>query len=128
VIGRRRSRSRHRMGRRLVVHAAVAAARSTSRRSASQANSRRDSEGHKDDLKQWLVGLDKSGDMLQYLVPLRRQFGSLAQIAAAHIPGAGSALQCTEPSFFQALHVESLGHRLILAKGVCALATGSQKM
>lgn len=123
---RHRSRSHHRTGRRLVANAASVAARSTGRRSSSQAEK---ADGQ-NPLKDWLMGLDSSGDMLQYLVPLRREFASLAQISAALVdkPGGGtSVLSCIEPSFFQALHVESLGHRLILAKGIVALASKSDK-
>lgn len=120
---RHRSRSRSRshqraVGRRVLGHAAAAAARSTVR----------DSEGM-NPLRDWLLGLDSSGEMLQYLVPLRREFTSLAQIAATLVerPERGASVRsCVDPEFWEALHVESLGHQSILAKGILALASETE--
>lgn len=84
-----------------------------------------DSVGDEEELEEWLVGLDGGrGVMLQYLEPLRQEFGSLDQVAAAFIadsPTSGSVVNCVDPLLFEALGVVSLGHKLMLAKGVQAL-------
>lgn len=79
------------------------------------------------DVEQWLRNLDNGrGGMLRYLEALQREFGSLAQIAAARLSTNGnSVLENVDPMIFQALGVESLGHRLLIAKGVVALTPPS---
>jgi len=63
--------------------------------------------------------------MLHFLEPLRLEFGSLAQVAAAYsaekAAGGVSVVACVDPLLFEALGVTSLGHKLMLAKGVAAL-------
>merc|ERR1712196_228153 len=73
-------------------------------------------------LRDWLASLDNGhGSMLQYQKKLEEEFdGSFFQIAAAAHNGA--AVASVDPVFFAALGVNKLGHRLILAKGVLALA------
>jgi len=78
-----------------------------------------------DELSSWLAEIDTSGSMTKYLPALRREFANLQQVSAALVekpyPGK-SVLSCIEPTVFQALGVESLGHRLVLAKGIAALS------
>ena len=77
------------------------------------------------ELEQWLRSLDKGhGQMLCYLPQLQREFDNLHQIAAAWKPcGPGrSLLHAVDPLIFDALHVEKLGHRLLIAKGIKALS------
>eukprot|EP00927_Polykrikos_kofoidii_P087218 TRINITY_DN9991_c0_g1_i4.p1 TRINITY_DN9991_c0_g1~~TRINITY_DN9991_c0_g1_i4.p1 ORF type:complete len:951 (+),score=190.78 TRINITY_DN9991_c0_g1_i4:76-2853(+) len=74
--------------------------------------------------EEWLQRLDPKGSMLRYLPALRREFSTMAEVAAAYVqppPGSKGVLASVEPTFFQALGVESLGHRLVLAKGILAL-------
>mmetsp|Transcript_121885 Transcript_121885/g.344744 ORF Transcript_121885/g.344744 Transcript_121885/m.344744 type:complete len:1374 (+) Transcript_121885:189-4310(+) len=79
------------------------------------------------ELEEWLYSLDGGkGALLRYLDPLSREFGSLALIgAAAKVPNYKeqnmSLVDSVEKLFFEALGVQSLGHRLLLAKGVLAL-------
>eukprot|EP00929_Paragymnodinium_shiwhaense_P106260 TRINITY_DN7150_c0_g2_i1.p1 TRINITY_DN7150_c0_g2~~TRINITY_DN7150_c0_g2_i1.p1 ORF type:complete len:704 (-),score=238.63 TRINITY_DN7150_c0_g2_i1:161-2272(-) len=73
----------------------------------------------------WLRGLDESGSMERYADALKREFVNLREVAAAVVeeptPGK-SPLTCIEPAIFEALGVNSLGHRLLLAKAIIALA------
>jgi len=93
---------------------------------ASRAASRRAREAQEaKEVEQWLQGLDGGrGAMLRYLEPLQREFGSLAQVAAARLPApAGSSvLENVDAMIFEALGIQSLGHRLLLAKGIMALS------
>jgi len=76
-------------------------------------------------LEEWLVSLDPSGSLVKYLPKLSKEFASLSEVAAAltqRPQGNTSVLKCVEPTFFEALGVVSLGHRLLLAKGVAALS------
>lgn len=80
-----------------------------------------------DEIEQWLTQLDEGrGVLMQYCDRMRREYsGSLAQVAATLIadPSEGkSVLSCIDPTFFKVLGVESLGHRLLLARGIAALA------
>lgn len=66
---------------------------------------------------------------MRYLPALRREFAGLQELAGALVssPGEGkSVLSCIEPTVFQTLGIESLGHRLLLAKGIVALAGAIQ--
>lgn len=77
-----------------------------------------------DELAQWVSGLDSAGTLRKYLPVIRQEFGSLPELASAviDVPGGGkSVLSCIEPTLFQTLGIESLGHRLMLAKGLVAL-------
>jgi len=78
-----------------------------------------------EELVQWLKGLDAAGALMRYVPALRREFTSLSEILAAYSePAPGShkpVLSCVEPSFFQALGVELLGHKLLLARGIASL-------
>jgi len=49
------------------------------------------------------------------------QFGSLAPLSACVLGKEGSAMSRIEPSLWEVLNVKSLGHRLLLAKGIIAL-------
>lgn len=73
----------------------------------------------------WLDTLDPGGGLRRYLPALRREFSSLAELSQAvmgpYVPGE-SVLVCVEPSLFEVLRVESMGHKLTLAKGMVALA------
>lgn len=76
-------------------------------------------------LEDWLRGLDSSGALVRYLPKLQSEFTTLAELAAAkRTPpnGAKGALASIEPSVFEALEIQSLGHRLAVARGILALA------
>jgi len=77
-----------------------------------------------EELSKWLFSLDSGGALQRYLPALHREFASLEELGAAMIAsaeGSASVLQCIEPSVFEILGVESLGHRLMLAKGIVSL-------
>lgn len=82
-----------------------------------------------DEVGQWVQSLDAAGTLMRYLPALRREFAGLQELAGALVasPGEGkSVLSCIEPTVFQTLGIESLGHRLLLAKGIVALAGAIQ--
>lgn len=74
---------------------------------------------------EWLKSLDGGrGSLLRYFEVLRDEFEcDFAQLAAARLekPVSPGALGHLEPSFFEALGVEQVGHRLLLARGILAL-------
>lgn len=72
----------------------------------------------------WLLSLEPRGGMLQYLEPLVREFTDAHQLTASLVPsGEGaSVIAAVDPVIFEVLGVRSLGHRLMLAKGIVALA------
>lgn len=80
-----------------------------------------------DDAKvwEWLSSLDNGkGNLLQYFGPIKSEFdGDLLQLAAAKLetPVAPGVLGSVEPTFFEVLGVKTVGHRLLLAKGILAL-------
>jgi len=79
------------------------------------------------ELEDWLYGLDGgNGTLMRYLEPLKQEFGNLFTVAACRVPkplkSASSVIGCVDTMFFEALGVTSLGHRLLLAKGIVALA------
>ena len=73
----------------------------------------------------WLAGLDGGRGALQrYLEPLRKEFeniGDLTQTILAK-PKDSSFVGKIDSSLWEALGVEALGHRLLFAKGIVALA------
>ena len=73
----------------------------------------------------WLKNLDGGrGSLLKYFEVMRDEFDcDFAQLAAARLetPVGPGALGHLEPSFFEALGVEQIGHRLLLARGILAL-------
>ena len=77
------------------------------------------------EVEQWLRNLDNGrGKLLCYLPHLQREFDNLHQIAASWKPcGPGCSLQnAVDPGIFDALRVEKLGHRLLIAQGIKALS------
>mmetsp|Transcript_126666 Transcript_126666/g.219573 ORF Transcript_126666/g.219573 Transcript_126666/m.219573 type:complete len:609 (-) Transcript_126666:85-1911(-) len=76
-------------------------------------------------LEAWLFDLDsRRGSMLQYLEPLQREFGDLQELALAvsPVPPGVSIIKAVEPSLFEVLGVQSMGHKLKFAQGMLALA------
>lgn len=75
-------------------------------------------------LKRWLEQLDEGrGALLKYLDALLREFGTLQEVATAMLPEPlnSSLVGHIDPSFYEALGVKALGHRLCFAKGIVAL-------
>lgn len=74
---------------------------------------------------EWLLQRDGGkGAFLQYFPVLRDEFDcDFSQICAARLtsPISPGTLGFIEPSFFEVLSVKSVGHRLLLAKGILAL-------
>jgi len=78
---------------------------------------------HKE-LIEWLRNLDGGrGAMLRYQEQLQREFDDLEAVAAALLPKpvSSSVVGCVDPSLWQVLGIEALGHRLLFAKGIVAL-------
>jgi len=79
------------------------------------------------EIEAWLLSLDGGhGALMSYLGPLSREFGELRAVAAALLPkpSSSSVVGKIDPLLWATLGVESLGHRLLLAKGIVALAKG----
>jgi len=77
-----------------------------------------------DEMAEWLTSLDGGrGNMLRYLEPLRHEFGSVKALSATLLPdpSGNSVVGWVDPSLWEALGVEALGHKMLLAKGVVAL-------
>lgn len=77
------------------------------------------------ELESWLRGLDLGkGAMLQYLDLLKQEFGDLIQLAAAAQPydKRTSIVNAVAKEVYDSLGMQSLGHRLLLAKGIIALS------
>lgn len=73
----------------------------------------------------WLENLDGGrGTLLQYFGAIKSEFDAdFTQISAARLttPWCPGTLGSIEPSFFEALTVTRVGHKLMLAKGILAL-------
>lgn len=73
----------------------------------------------------WLENLDGGrGSLLQYFGAIQSEFDAdFTQISAARLttPWCPGTLGSIEPSFFEALTVTRVGHKLMLAKGILAL-------
>lgn len=81
--------------------------------------------GKDDGLPVWLEGLDGGrGVMLQYLDAVRREFGDISHVSKALLenPVSSSVVGCLAPGLYEKLGIKALGHRLLLVKGVLALA------
>ena len=80
--------------------------------------------GESEELARWLEGLDRGrGAMLRYKEPLMKEFSCLVQVAAAMVPmpPQDGVVSSVDPVVYQALGIETLGHKLLFAKGVRAL-------
>lgn len=81
--------------------------------------------GDDESLRSWLFDLDSGrGALERYLEPLCRKYGSLDALRATLLPEpiSPSVVGRVDPSLWEALGVASLGHRLLLSKGIVALA------
>ncbi|CAE8624151.1 unnamed protein product, partial [Polarella glacialis] len=77
-----------------------------------------------DELDSWLRSLDSDGgSLMRYSAALHGEFTSLSEIAAAIVDQNAQGLACVEPSVFEALGIKMLGHKLLLSKGIVALAS-----
>jgi len=83
-------------------------------------------DGCVDELDAWLLRIDRDGTLAHYGPALHREFANLSELAAALVqPRASrskSVLSWVEPSVFEALGVRSLGHKLLIARGIAALS------
>lgn len=74
----------------------------------------------------WLKGLDGGrGSLLHYFAAIKSEFDAdFQQLAATRLqkPVSPGALGSIEPSFFEALGVKSVGHRLLFARGIMKLS------
>jgi len=84
------------------------------------------SERH-DELREWLLGLDEgTGVMMQYFDVLVTEFEDMTQIAAVKNPSDGdeaprSLIDLVDPSFWDAVQVRKMGHRMLFARGIAKL-------
>lgn len=62
--------------------------------------------------------------MIRYLKPLQDEFGDLPSLTATVLPNpvSSSVVGQIDPALWDALGVDALGHRLLLAKGIVALS------
>jgi len=78
-------------------------------------------------LYNWLEGLDnKRGALLQYFDVMRREFDAdFSQILAVKLetPTGPGVLDAIDPMFWEVVQAKSMGHKLLLAKGIYALRT-----
>lgn len=77
------------------------------------------------ELEAWLRELDAGlNALLHFMEPLQREFGDLTQLAASVLPNpaGASVVDNVDPFVFEVLGARSLGHKLVLAKGICKLA------
>ena len=77
------------------------------------------------EFEEWLLGLDGGrGVMLQYLEPLQREFENLFQLAASvtAAPAGLSVTAAVDPLVYEVLGIRLTGHKLLLAKGLIAVA------
>lgn len=84
-------------------------------------------DSREQEMRSWLLALDKGkGSLLRYLDAIEREFEcDFSQLAAAQLlvaTGPGSVARI-EPSFWEALDVKSMGHKLLLAKALLLLDT-----
>lgn len=79
-----------------------------------------------EELKNWLSDLDGGrGALERYLQPLQDSYGSLKALAKTLLaePLSSSVVGRVDPSLWDRLGVDALGHRLLIAKGVVALGS-----
>lgn len=106
------------------MHAKAAVEQTRSVAASGDANSAVDGGNDREKLKAWLLSLDgNKGTMSRYLDNLLSEFGDLTQLEAAVLPDqGGSVLQQVDAIVFETLNMTTLGHKLLLAKGIVALA------
>ncbi|CAE7034590.1 unnamed protein product [Symbiodinium natans] len=76
------------------------------------------------EIRRWLCGLDSGrGAMASYAKIITEEFGGVPALSACILPEnpKGSVIGRIDASLWEALDVKSLGHRLLLAKGILAL-------
>lgn len=82
-------------------------------------------EGCDSDLRTWLLSLDGGGgSMLRYEEAIRENFdGDLSQVAAAKVdmPAGSTWQERVDPVFWEAIRVDKIGHRMVLAKAIAKL-------
>lgn len=74
------------------------------------------------ELKRWLMSLDDGvGAFMQYYEVLETEFDAdLVQIASAKVEG-GTGLKAVDPSFWDTVKVQKVGHKMVFAKGIARL-------
>lgn len=76
----------------------------------------------KEEVEDWLTGLDGGrGALVAYGTVILEQFGSLEALSACVMSQDGSVMSRVDASLWDVLNVKSLGHRLLMAKGICSL-------
>eukprot|EP00439_Symbiodinium_sp_Y106_P082701 s2_g22.t1 len=81
-------------------------------------------EEAENEVREWLRGLDSGkGALVIYTKAITEEFGGVQALAACILPEhpKGSVIGRIEQSLWEALDVKSLGHRLLLAKGILKL-------
>ncbi|CAJ1348196.1 unnamed protein product [Effrenium voratum] len=78
---------------------------------------------HELQMRHWLESLDSKGSLLQYLPKLKEEFDAdLGQLTSVRLANAeGGVLSSIDSTFWQAIGVVRMGHRLLLAKAILAL-------
>ncbi|CAE7504705.1 unnamed protein product [Symbiodinium microadriaticum] len=81
-------------------------------------------EEAENEVREWLRGLDSGrGALVIYTKAITEEFGGVPALSACILPEhpKGSVIGRIEQSLWEALDVKSLGHRLLLAKGILKL-------
>merc|ERR1712048_229228 len=84
--------------------------------------------GDSDEIATWLKEIEPSGALMRYLPAFKQNFGSLYEIGASKTQEPSkskSILQCIEPALWKELGVESLGHKLVLARNIVEVSARS---
>ncbi|CAJ1373967.1 unnamed protein product [Effrenium voratum] len=79
---------------------------------------KKEQEAELDGLDRWLRSLDGPGVMLKYSAALHREFSDLSELSAVVVDPSAKGLKLVEPSVWEALGIETLGHKLYFCNGL----------
>eukprot|EP00434_Breviolum_minutum_P025736 symbB.v1.2.022747.t1/scaffold1999.1/size159930/4 len=74
--------------------------------------------GDKESLDNWLRSLDGEGVMMMYSEALNREFSSISELSAAIVDPTAKGLKVVEPSLWEILGIQRLGHKLFFSQGL----------
>jgi len=71
-----------------------------------------------DSLEKWLRSLDGEGVMMKYSEALHREFNSISELSAAIVDPNAKGLKVVEPTLWEILGIQTLGHKLFFSQGL----------